>query len=113
MKYTRQSVYDIILIVKKRYYTETVIQIFKTYTVTLIRCYIGIVPRILTNSSRMDKRVYGLHVIIEVLYNDIRERCSKNIEQNFFMYSPVFCPNTGEYGAKKAVFTVVLWSKKD
>ena len=108
MKYTRQSAYDIISIVKKRYYTETVIQIFKTYTVTLIRCYIGIVSRILTDSSRMDKRVYGLHVIIESLYNDIRERCSKNIEQNFVMYSPVFCPNTGEYGAKKTLFTVVL-----
>ena len=48
----------------------------------------------------MNKREYGLHVFIESLYNDIRESYSKNIQENFVLYSPVFCPNTGEYGAK-------------
>ena len=41
------------------------------------------------------------HVFIESLYNDIQESYSKNIRENYVLYSPVFCPNTGEYGAKK------------
>ena len=49
----------------------------------------------------MNKREYGLHVFIESLYNDMRETYSKNMQVNFVLYSPVFCPNTGEYGAKK------------
>ena len=55
MKYTRQPAYDIISIVRIRYYTETVIQIFKTYTETRIRCYIGIISRILADSYRVKK----------------------------------------------------------
>ena len=31
----------------------------------------------------------------------IRENYSKNIQKDFVLYSTVFCPNTGEYGAKK------------
>ena len=50
----------------------------------------------------MNKREYGLHVFILSLYNDIPENYSKNIQENFVLYSPVFCPNTGEYGAKNA-----------
>ena len=40
-------------------------------------------------------------VFIESLYSDI---ClsSKNIQDNFVLYSPVFCKNTGEYGAKNS-----------
>ena len=41
------------------------------------------------------------HVFIESLYSDIQESYSKNIRENYVLYSPVFCPNTGEYGAKK------------
>ena len=41
------------------------------------------------------------HVFIESLYNDIQEIYSKNIRENYVLYSPVFCPNTGEYGVKK------------
>ena len=44
------------------------------------------------------------------LYSDIRESYSKNIQGNIVLYSTVFCPNTGEYGAKKPVFMVVLCS---
>ena len=101
MEYTRQPVYNIISIVKIRYYKETVIQIVKTYR-TSIRCSIGIISRILADSYQMNKTEYGLHVFIESLYNDMRENYSKNIQENFVLYSPVFCPNTGEYGAKKA-----------
>ena len=54
-----------------------------------------IISCILTDSYRMNKMEYGLHVFIESFYNDIRESYS-----NFVLYSPVFCPNTGEYGAK-------------
>ena len=50
----------------------------------------------------MNKTENGLHVFIESLYNDMRENYSKNIQENFVLYSPVFSPNTGEYGAKKA-----------
>ena len=100
MEYTRPPVYDIILIVRIPYYTETVIQTFKARSVTPVRCYIGIVSRNLTDSSRLDKREYGLHVFIESLYYDIRESYLKNKQENFVLYSPVFCPNTGEYGAK-------------
>ena len=77
MEYTRQSVYDIMLIVRIRYYTENVIQILKTYTVTCIRCYIGIISRILADSYRVNKGERGLHVFNESLYNDIRESYSK------------------------------------
>ena len=101
MEYTRQAVYEIISIVRIRYYTETVIQIFKTYTETCIRCYSGIISRILADSYRVNKNEYGLRVFIESLYNDIRESYSKNIQKSFVLYSTVFCPNTGEYGAKK------------
>ena len=94
MEYTRQPVYDIISIVRIRYYTETVIQIFKTYTETRIRCYIGIIFCILADSYLMNKREYGLHEFIESSYNDIRE-------SYFVLYSTIFCPNTGEYGVKK------------
>ena len=45
-EYTRQPVYDIISIVRIQYYTETVIQIFKTYTGTRVRCYIVIFSQI-------------------------------------------------------------------
>ena len=83
------------------YYTETVIKIFKTYTKTRIRCYIGIISRFLADSYDMNKREYGLHVFIESLYNDIRESYWKNIKENCVPYLTVFCPNTGEYGPKK------------
>ena len=49
-----------------------------------------------------------MHVFIESLCNDIRERCSEIIQEDFVLYSPVVCPNTGEYGATKSVFPVVL-----
>ena len=49
-------------IVRIRYYTETVIQIFKTYTETRMRCYIGIISRILSDLYGVNKREYGLHV---------------------------------------------------
>ena len=110
MEYRRQPVYDIISIVRIRYYTETVIQIFKTYTETRIRCYIGIISRILTDSYRISKREYRLHLFIESLYNDTRESYLKNIQENFALHSPVYCPNTAEYGVKKTVFAVVLCS---
>ena len=94
-----------------RYYTDTTIQIFKTYTETHICCYIGITSRILTDSYRVNKREYELHVFIESLDNDIPENYSKNIQENFALYSTVFCPKTWEYGAKKtSVITVVLCS---
>ena len=96
----RYPAFDIILIVRIRCYTETVLQIFKIYTVTRIRCHIGIISRILTDSYRMNKREYGLHVSIEFLYNDIRESYSKNIQKSYVLFSPVFCPNMEEYGAK-------------
>ena len=85
-EYTRQPVYDIISIVRIRYYTETVIQIFKTYSKTRIRFYIGIISRILADLYRVNKREYWLHVFIEPLYNDIRESYSKNIQENFVLY---------------------------
>ena len=110
MEYTRQPVYDIISIVRIRYYTETVIQIFKTYTKTRIRCYIGIISRILADSYRVNKREYGLHVFIESLYIDIRESYSKNIQENVVLCTTVSCPNTGEYSANKPVLLVVLCS---
>ena len=93
-----------------RYYTDTTIQIFKTYTETHICCYIGIISRILTDSYRVNKREYGLRVFIESLYSDIWESYSINIQEIFFLYSIVFCSNTGEYGAKKPLFLVVLCS---
>ena len=45
-------------------FTEDVIQICKTYTETPIRCYIGIASCILTDSYRMNKREYVLHVFL-------------------------------------------------
>ena len=84
-----------------RYYTETVIQIFKTYTETPIRCYIGIISRILAYSYDMNKREYGLDIFLESLYNDIQESCSKNIKENLVLYLTVFCPNTEECGPKR------------
>ena len=105
---TRQPVYDIISTVRIQYCTETVNQIFKIYIETRLRCYIGIISRILADSYRVNKREYGLHVFIESLYNDIRESYSRNIQEIFVLYSTVSCPNTGEYGANKPVFTVVL-----
>ena len=83
-----------------RYYTETVIQIIKTYTETRIRCYINIIFRVLIDPYRVNKREYGLRVFIESLLNDIRESYSKNIHENFVLHSTVFCPNKGEYGKK-------------
>ena len=93
---------------KIRYYTENVIQIFKIYTKSRIRCYIGIISRILADTYRVNKREYGLHVFTEFLYNYIRENYSKYIQEIFILYSTVFCLNAGEYGAKKPVFTVVF-----
>ena len=101
MEYKRQPVYEIIPVVRIRYYREAVIQIFKTSTETRIRCYIGIFSCILTDSYKMNKREYRLHVFIEYLYNNILGSDSKNIQENFVLYSPLFCPNTGEYGAKQ------------
>ena len=66
----RQPAYDIISIFRIQHYIETVIQIFKTYIETRIRCYIGIVSRILADSYRVNKRKYGLHVFIASLYNE-------------------------------------------
>ena len=65
---------------------------------TLLYC---IMFRILTDSYRVNKREYGLHVFMESLHNDIQESYSKNIQKNFVLYSTVFCPNTEEYVAKK------------
>ena len=84
---------------------------YSKHTETRLRRYIGIISRILTDLYQLNKREYGLHVFIESLYNDIRENYLENIQNNFVLYSNVFCPNTGEYGAKKkTVFTVVLCS---
>ena len=65
-----------------------------------IRCYIGIISCILTDSYRTNKREYGLHVFKESYYSDIRESYSKNIQVNFTLYSPVFSMNTEEYDTK-------------
>ena len=72
------------------------------YTATRIRCYIDIIQGILTysDSCLMKQRKYGLHVFIESLYNDIGKSYSKNVQKNYVMHSPVFCPNMGKYGAK-------------
>ena len=114
MEYTQQPLYYIISLVRIRYYIETVIQIFKTYTETRLRRYISIISRILADSYRMNKKEYGLYVFIESLYSGIRESYWKYIPENFVMYSPVFCPNTGKYIAKKMRYSrwfyVVLWS---
>ena len=56
MEYTRQPAYNIISIVRIQYYTENVIQIFKIYIETRIRCYIGTIFRILADSYRVNKR---------------------------------------------------------
>ena len=90
------------LVLKIRYYTKTVVQIFKTYTVTRIHRYIGIISGILTDSDRMNKVKYELHAFLESLRNDIRESYSKNIQKNFVLHSLVFSPNIAEYIAKKA-----------
>ena len=109
MEYTWQRVYDITLIVRILYYTATVIQIFKTYTITRIPCYIGIISRILTDSYRMNKREYLLHVFIESLYNDIREIYSKNIQEN--LENHPYSVRKRKYTVQKnPVFMVVLWS---
>ena len=50
----------------------------------------------------MNKREYGLYVFIEPLYNDVGEIYLKNIQENFVLYSPLFCLNTEEYGREKA-----------
>ena len=55
MEYTRQPAYNIISIVRIQYYTENVIQIFKIYIETRIRCYIGTIFRILADSYRVNK----------------------------------------------------------
>ena len=83
---------------------------YSKHTETGIRRYIGIISHILTDLYRLNKRKYGLHVFIESLYNDIRENYLENIHKNFVLYSTVFCSNTGEYGAKKPVFTMVWCS---
>ena len=49
----------------------------------------------------MNKREYGLHVLIVSVYYDVGESYSKNIQENFVFNSTVFCLNNGEYGAKK------------
>ena len=84
MEYTQQTVYDIVSIVRTQYYTETVIQMFKMYTETRIRPYIGIVSRIYTDSNRANKREYGLHVFMESLYNDIESVIQKIYQKILF-----------------------------
>ena len=74
---------------------------YSKHTETCIRRYIGIISRILTDLYQLNKKEYGLHVFTESLYNDIRENYLENIHKNFVLYLTVFCPNTGEYGAKK------------
>ena len=101
MEYTWQPVYDIISIVIIRYYTEIVIQIFRTYTETCICCYIGIISGILTDSYRVNKREYGLHVFKESLYNDVRESYSKTIQD-------AKCIRIGHYHDD---FKSVKWSR--
>ena len=71
-----------------RYYTETVIQIFKTYTESCIRCCIRIISRILTDSYRGNKREYGLHVFIESLYNEYGKIIQKIYRKIFFCIQP-------------------------
>ena len=70
-------------IVRIRYYTETVVQIFKTYTETRMRCYIGIISRILSDLYGVNKREYGLHVfssLYAMIYgNVIQKICRKNL----------------------------------
>ena len=56
MEYTRQSVDDIMSIVRIQYYIETIIQIFKIHTETRVRCYIGLISCILAGTYRMNKR---------------------------------------------------------
>ena len=91
-----KALYNIISIVGIPYYTETIIQIFNR---TRIRCYIGIIPRILADSYRVNKREYGLHVFM-----DIRENYLKNTQKIFFLYSTIL----SEYGrirCKKAPYS--------
>ena len=110
MEYRQHPVYDIISIVRIRYYTETVIQIFKTYTKTRIRCYIGIISRILADSYRVNKREYGLHVFIESLYNNTRENYSTNIKKILFCIQPHTAQIWENMVQKTLTFTVVLSS---
>ena len=90
MEYKRQSVYEIIPVVRIRYYREAVIQIFKTSTETRIRCYIGIFSCILTDSYKMNKREYRLHVFIEYLYNNILGKLFKKYTRKLcFVLTPI------------------------
>ena len=65
-----------------------------------MHCYIGIISRILTDSYRVNKSEYRLHVFIESLCNDTRQNYSKKIQSNFALYSTLFCPNKGQHGVK-------------
>ena len=96
-----------------RHYTATVIQIFKIYTVTRIRCYIGIISHTATDSYRMNKTDYGLRLFIESSYNDIRVsyRNIQKIYRNImFHIRPYFIWIRENKVQKKNLFTVVLCS---
>ena len=97
-------------IVRIRYYTEAVIQIFKTYTESRICCYVAIISRIFTDSYGMNKREYGLHVFIESLYNDIQESYLKNIHEILFCILLYFVQILENTVQKKPVLTVALFS---
>ena len=83
----------------------------KTYTETRIRCYIGIISRILTDSYRGNKREYGLHVFMESLYNKYGEITQKIYRKILFCIQP-YSAWIGENTVQKTpVFTVVLCSE--
>ena len=46
---------------------------------------------ILADSYQVNKTEYRVHVFIESLYNDTLESYSKNMQENFVLYSSVFC----------------------
>ena len=77
---------------------------------TCIRCFIGIISRILADSYPVNKRKYGLHVFIEPLYNKCRKVTQKLYRKILFciqLYSVRICKNAVQ---EKPVFTVVLSS---
>ena len=73
-------------------------------------CWLKQVPlkmqiRILADSYQVNKTEYRVHVFIESLYNDTLESYSKNMQEDFVLYSSVFCKKK-----KNPIFTVVLCS---
>ena len=93
-----------------RYYTETVIQIFKTYTETRIRCYIDIISRILADSYRVNKRDKG-YMYSYIPYKMINGKVIQEIYSKILLCIQPFTAQMQENTMPKIpVFTVVLCS---